>query len=1050
MTKKVPFMIFIEELRRGGGLYFVYSRDEYGDCNCIHLTKGHKEEPKGIKFAGCDLSSSYLEGDCHPFGDLEKNTLDYLKVIFRDHGYNPEVLGDQVDSLEDLEDLTVAQFENLAKIRVKESVGIKDDGTPDFDKMTKEEKDKFLKDLYSLFKSDQKVFEGAPDDGEDMNDLKIDRWNESLNLDNIGVEKTLEDERRESLNRRKSAPIKKIHTWVPGVIRESKFDRYSEDVLPVDEHKDTEDYIGSLDLLGESKEVPLSRVKESAPNFMKNEGPFPLVVKELNGDDFYTLECPNCGDVIYNSPNEEGIRTCDNCGYEVSPEEWKDNAEYDDNAQWLEEDFIIEDFKDSFNKSPYSPTNLKCWKVSLEPGRYQGLQVYVSRKDFDVEGEEFPYGDYLIDFLRGTDGLSTIEGVSAKDLGIDPQDVENFLESKGGDSNVEYYDEFFESPYNKSKFKSADDLFDYLEEYQRNFEAEKVNDFLDLLCRDYGYTKLKVDGIFSNGEAVYSKVKESSKKGTRLQEGPGSAYSVYFYGIKLDNVKITERGEDKYGTEQVSFEADVVPGDYEWSADGYDWAIGTKNPEYNPDNEFYDLVNIFGGKVTGECINGTQAFSDENAKWDDEDFLNEIKGESYDLGVIYGGGWSHADITSPFHMEDYHGDSVDISDDRSGYKNSYIKIADLDLDADFMNQAIEDTRYADLYSDDDEDYLEESKLKEADRDYIKIGNKVYPNKGEDLGSISVEEVLKDTKRNYDLEQKEQEDSRRKEELGERGSEIYSKAVEAVENSDGTEDKLSVLFDLLVPSRGKADTVAGEIVRAINRIVYRYWNDGDLFYKGYGEETCGSSASYLAKVVPGIKEDFLNLVEEEKEEGDYFDDLLGIGNKIVDYLVNSPEVFEEPNEDNSVSFEKMDFGYYGYDEDEDEEDEDYLDESLKGKKTLKERKDRYFHRLECKFYDYAAPYFVNDDPSGLSDEDIEEVDLFYEAIQDEFPGIKSAYCVDVRDDSDFGSVELPLGRYLSSYKGHKFLRGDVCTYVFQVEVTDPVDVHDWKFEDGEDK
>lgn len=60
------------------------------------------------------------------------------------------------------------------------------------------------------------------------------------------------------------------------------------------------------------------------------------------------------------------------------------------------------------------------------------------------------------------------------------------------------------------------------------------------------------------------------------------------------------------------------------------------------------------------------------------------------------------------------------------------------------------------------------------------------------------------------------------------------------------DKMEELFDELVPSSGKADTEAGEIVRAYNRIAYRYYNDGDKLGIGYGNETCNAAGRYLLK------------------------------------------------------------------------------------------------------------------------------------------------------------------------------------------------------------
>ena len=53
----------------------------------------------------------------------------------------------------------------------------------------------------------------------------------------------------------------------------------------------------------------------------------------------------------------------------------------------------------------------------------------------------------------------------------------------------------------------------------------------------------------------------------------------------------------------------------------------------------------------------------------------------------------------------------------------------------------------------------------------------------------------------------------------------------------------------VPTSGMASTVGGEILRAMSRIIYRFYNDGDMVGVGYGNETCNSSDRYLLSVVP---------------------------------------------------------------------------------------------------------------------------------------------------------------------------------------------------------
>lgn len=58
---------------------------------------------------------------------------------------------------------------------------------------------------------------------------------------------------------------------------------------------------------------------------------------------------------------------------------------------------------------------------------------------------------------------------------------------------------------------------------------------------------------------------------------------------------------------------------------------------------------------------------------------------------------------------------------------------------------------------------------------------------------------------------------------------------------------AALEERLMPSMGKAETVAGEIVRAADRIWHRWYNDGDRINVGYGKETCNGTARYLEKV-----------------------------------------------------------------------------------------------------------------------------------------------------------------------------------------------------------
>lgn len=76
--------------------------------------------------------------------------------------------------------------------------------------------------------------------------------------------------------------------------------------------------------------------------------------------------------------------------------------------------------------------------------------------------------------------------------------------------------------------------------------------------------------------------------------------------------------------------------------------------------------------------------------------------------------------------------------------------------------------------------------------------------------------------------------------------------------------ISNLRDKYVPMAGKCDTTGGEIIRALDRLVYRFYNDGDMAGEGYGIETCNSSYRYLYNHVPNCPDLTLNSSEQAYE------------------------------------------------------------------------------------------------------------------------------------------------------------------------------------------
>lgn len=134
-----------------------------------------------------------------------------------------------------------------------------------------------------------------------------------------------------------------------------------------------------------------------------------------------------------------------------------------------------------------------------------------------------------------------------------------------------------------------------------------------------------------------------------------------------------------------------------------------------------------------------------------------------------------------------------------------------------------------------------------------------------------------------------------------------------------EERINELFEELVPAEGKADAVAGEIIRAVCRIHYRNWNDGDHIGVGYGKETCNAAARYLQTVGNREMREIINDMWGMISDRLYDAGIATLLTLTLDYLDSHPELKTTANAEDM-------FDYYIKDEDEDtwddEEEEDY--------------------------------------------------------------------------------------------------------------------------------
>lgn len=164
---------------------------------------------------------------------------------------------------------------------------------------------------------------------------------------------------------------------------------------------------------------------------------------------------------------------------------------------------------------------------------------------------------------------------------------------------------------------------------------------------------------------------------------------------------------------------------------------------------------------------------------------------------------------------------------------------------------------------------------------------------------------------------------------------YDQAVGKVNEFVGKEleDRNEPLYDKLVPGKGDADTVEGEMLRAINRIAYRFYNDGDKYFEYYGTETAGPAHSFLVNANHPLRSAMRKILDEPSGDASYERMIKDALDMILDYIESrrgkytkntlggiydyEPEFEDEEEEDD----------YDNYDDYDDEEDDDYYQEGV---------------------------------------------------------------------------------------------------------------------------
>ena len=110
------------------------------------------------------------------------------------------------------------------------------------------------------------------------------------------------------------------------------------------------------------------------------------------------------------------------------------------------------------------------------------------------------------------------------------------------------------------------------------------------------------------------------------------------------------------------------------------------------------------------------------------------------------------------------------------------------------------------------------------------------------------------------------------------------------------NRCHLLFEELVPLEGKAECLAGEIIRAMCRICFRFLNDGDHLGIGYGKETCNAAGRFLSKNTNEAIATMIFALWGLSDASDYEKllDLLAL--LVVDYVETHPELRSKPTPD----------------------------------------------------------------------------------------------------------------------------------------------------------
>ena len=404
-----------------------------------------------------------------------------------------------------------------------------------------------------------------------------------------------------------------------------------------------------------------------------------------------------------------------------------------------------------------------------------------------------------------------------------------------------------------------------------------------------------------NKKFLHKSIMESVSKALEktLNEGAGAGYTVSISGLAIDKIDINSirRIKDSNGEPIFKFKASLSDSLVEWKAEDYYDGVTSDGIYYNGDviDEFDDeQKTVNGGTIEGHVyVSDVKDYLDENIVTKDSviDYIQYKLDDEFSIETMFGRGWIHVNLDDPMEFHD-----IEIKD--------YYGVTNVFIDTIIIN-APEITKTInwffankeEIYKEfEDEDLVESVKIKtkkksvtedltKSDKEDVesKMDKWHEGKRKQNVKACSTDKLIMNLgickRKGYDSEAQQIQD-----ELDSRGineSQLFEgevvehnygpefdEVIEHVKNGIvDTEKDSEILFDALVPGSGHADSLGGELLRAAERIAYRYYNDGDMAGEGYGRETVNPAVRYMKFAVRpsvsplyGIVNDFYRFID----------------------------------------------------------------------------------------------------------------------------------------------------------------------------------------------